>query len=246
MKKADMTKLRPVLLQIVKKNRNRDEHGYALGVLEGGNDNFYEFDIDHDGLPDVIYAGTRGDSKEVCTIIWHGQKGGGYSEDYNIELSLLLSISDSVVHKAVSAYCGTRDILADDFILQNVERTRDDIYLMQDSSFTILRGLIQTDNLISPTKFISVAKEMFIRESPEKIETYNEQASKQNKMAVFGNIIFRFLQGVKGSIIGRKTDAVGVTWFFVNLNMGSRELCTYALHDVDAGWLLAKDVKILH
>jgi hypothetical protein len=88
---------------------------------------------------------------------------------------------------------------------------------------------------VSTVAFTS-RKEMVLRSSARKIDTYDEVASEMTDGAVFGNILSKYLPGCTGHLLGRQPDHGKESWCFVVISRECNPLRTHAAYSVNTGW----------
>jgi hypothetical protein len=86
------------------------------------------------------------------------------------------------------------------------------------------------------TVSFTTGKELVLRSSPRKIDTYDEVASEMTDGAVFGNILSKYLPGCTGHLLGRQPVHGKESWCFVVLSRECNPLRTHAAYSVNSGW----------
>jgi hypothetical protein len=244
MKKADFASVKSLLVNAVNENKNCDKRDIASRVLERQDTGYYEFDVDHDGRPDIIYAGEIPGEEFKSSVVWYKTTGGYRIDESSTEGGMLLSVSDSAQHQFMSVYTPCCANIIENFCMQTIEKKAGNNIRTHDSTCAIFTGQELPKRSMKPVRFTSVAKEMILRSGTRIDNVYDTTFSMFSNMAAFGNIDSKYMPGTKGVVLGRKTDKRGRLWYFVYLDKNSQALRTYTLENVDAGWVLAKDIRL--
>jgi len=190
---------------------------------------FYILDVNSDAIPDVIYSGIAYGSEGDATIIWIAQKG-----DYTLLPEAILPVKmlriDPRTQKFSSVAVGCCDSRVDEYYLGAARNVR---------RHGIRRNKKWTDFNAAQTKAARFHSEslLILRESPVTDDSYDPNRSDWAGLAIFGNILAKFLPGCSGRIVGERQDENAKRWYLVVIDAPSKSLRTHAPFDVDAGWV---------
>lgn len=217
-----------------------DDCSFIDGIFsseEGAADYFYEYDVDSDGMRDVIYTGPAICEEADATVIWFGAKGG-----YTIKQDapwdvLLLRIKPGKQFQFSSVAVGCCDSIIDEYFVGDISNTSvgGDVSITSD---TAMPSAAQ-----KPARFSS-GRDMALRASPEVDDAYDKSESEHMDSAVFGNVLSRYMPGCTGVVIGSDKDAAGNQWCFVRLDETCNPLRTHDPYEVNAGWVDAQDITV--
>lgn len=199
-------------------------------------DNFYIHDVNLDGIEDIIYSGPSQCSEGHATVIWFG-KGKGYEIKQNLRwhvLAIRIKEGDPVQISSVSVGC-CGDVL-DSYLCGPLRNLR--INGVMKVYFQTALPLQTKDS-----EHFTTAQELVLRSSPETNDQFNKISSEYHKIAVFGNVLSKYLPGCSGRIAGSMQDKVSNLWYFVIMDESSKQLRTHAPFDVCAGWINSDCLK---
>jgi len=199
--------------------------------------NFYIHDADGDGNVDVIYTGTSQCAEGHSTVIWFGSKHGFVIKQDVFWHMLALRIKEGSPVRLSSVAVGCCGSVIDEYYVGPLFNPRNQGI----RSITSTTRLPQKDE--KPVPFVAINSELILRSSPERKDTYDEDSSAKLGVAVFGNILTKFLPRCSGSIIGRHVDNESKMWLFVVVDEKCNPLRTHVPYNVSAGWIEGATIK---
>lgn len=199
---------------------------------------FYIHDLNADSFPDVIYSGNAFCSEGDITIIWFGNKN-----DYTIEQNSywpvkLLRIQPQTLNTCTVAV-GCCDSQTDEYHSGSINNIR---------RYGIRRITKYTDINTNQNKpaFFKSNNRLILRQSPIVTDSYDRDTSDWADLAIFGNVLSKYLPGCSGSIAGQHHDTKSRLWYFVTIDPISNPLRFHAPYDVNAGWVESKQITHLN
>jgi hypothetical protein len=125
----------------------------------------------------------------------------------------------------------------DEYYLGNVSSVR------ADGIIRTTKTTVQPNKLSDTRKHFRNGGETILRGSPEKKDAYDRSLSGLEQMAIFGNILSKYLPGVTGSILAKRKDKQGRLWLYVLIDEQSKLLRYHNPYSVNAGWILKQNIK---
>lgn len=193
-------------------------------------------DLDKDGVLDVLYTGDAICEEGDVTLIWYGHRNG-FAVANGIENILVIRINEGPELNLSSVEVGCCTDMVDRYFVgsfYNNPRSR---------SINILKTTRFPEQSEKPAPFIVKDRELILRSSPEVKDEYDEDASSLNNVAIFGNIVTKYLPGCSGNIISSHKDADSKLWYFVVLDELCGSLRTHVPYNVSAGWIDSTNIK---
>ncbi|HBG05833.1 MAG: hypothetical protein A2075_03215 [Geobacteraceae bacterium GWC2_58_44] len=190
---------------------------------------FYLHDLNVDGIQDVIYSGSTQCAEGNSTLIWFGtRKGYEVKQDVFWPMQAL-RIKEGNPVKISSVEVSCCGAVTDEYFVGPLNNLR----LEGTRRITSTTEIPETagDQLPFSTK-----ADMHLRSSAALNDTYDEEASGFLNLAVFGNILSKYLPGCTGNAISRRNDAKGDSWCFVILDEACEPLRFHIANSVSAGW----------
>lgn len=241
--KEFINQVEPILEKTVHESSERDFLTRNGPVIDGepafSPDNFFIYDIDMDGLQDIIYMGILPGGELDITIIWFKTKDGYAININSFRNWLLVSIKKEKPVQICSIAAGCCDDPSAEYDID---------YLMDPEgrrSCKLVSMIVFPEKGCRQVKFTSLKNNLILRTAPIVDDTYDKGYSEENRTAIFGNILSKYLPGVNGHIMGKKTDEQSRIWYFVYLDDKSFALRTHSPYTVNAGWVKAEDIKLL-
>jgi hypothetical protein len=199
--------------------------------------NFYIHDADGDGKLDVIYTGTSQCAEGNSTVIWFGSKHGFVIRQDVFWHVLALRVKEGSPVRLSSVGVGCCASVIDEYYVGPLFNLRNQGI----RSITSTTKLPQKEE--KPVPFIATNSELVLRSSPERKDTYDDGLSGLQGVAVFGNILTKFLPGSSGRIIGRHLDSESKLWLFVVVDERCNPLRIHVPYNVSAGCIEASTIK---
>jgi hypothetical protein len=199
--------------------------------------NLYIHDADGDSNLDVIYTGLSQCAEGNSTIIWFGTKHGFVIKQDIFWHTLALRVKEGNPVRLSSVAVGCCGSVIDEYYVGPLFNLRNQGI----RNITSTTTLPQKDE--KPVPFVATNSELVLRSSPERKDTYDEGLSGWLGVAVFGNILTKFLPGCSGSIIGRHVDRESKLWLFVVVDKKCDALRAHVPYNVSAGWIEAATIK---
>jgi len=195
---------------------------------KGDYSSFHLFDINKDGITDVVYAGSSsciipgGD----LTIVWLGNKGE-FEVQQEFKKKKMLRVSPTGI-EFTSVRVSESDEQGDNFMLGNKE-----VFVYHDTQ-------LPSKSLNAPKPFVNQS-ETVLRWSPIENNERNDGYSEFLEEEVIGNQMKRYRAGASGKILSEQRDAQGKLWNFVLMDDSSRKLEVRSIFgDVSQpGWIRA-------
>jgi len=193
---------------------------------------FFLHDMDRDGREDVIYSGPAQCAEGNATIVWYGT-GEGYSvrQDY-LWMFKLIRFREGTPFKftRVSVGCCADPV---------------DVYTGTEPTDTrnITKNTQLPEKSIPVTAFECKEKELWLRSAPARLDAYDEGKSGFMGIAVFGNILVKYLPGSHGRILGQSKAKDGRAWYFVAIDRDCNLLRTLVSYSVDIGWVESDGIE---
>lgn len=198
---------------------------------------FRRIDINRDGIPDIVYAGSAHCAEGDGTVIWFGS-GSGYTVHEPAMWPLLLLRVSQDVKKVTSVGRGCCGASSDAYFLGNVSNFR------QGGELMVLQGTALPGNHYHQPLFFSVRSSVRLRSTPEVLDSYDQGRSEFLGHAAFGNVVRTYMAGAKGHVLGRSNDK-NRNWLFVVMDSASDSLVLQDPYKgTRAGWLLADQVRV--
>lgn len=200
--------------------------------------NFYQVDVDHDGILDIVYSGSAHCAEGSATVIWYGSVNDFFVRQPTVWPLLMLRLSPDGqdVTSVAQGCCGAP---TDKYFLGKISRFR------QGGGVQMVTETELPAKAISPSFSFVTKHEVKLRLSPKVLNEYEPGRSEFLGRAVFGNMVRTYRAGAKGSVVGETYDH-GRHWFYVVMAGESDSL---AVHDpyvgVRAGWLSASKALVI-
>lgn len=226
-----------LLSRIPDKLEEKDCSFIARAIEEGDLNFFRLIDADADGVKDVIYTGSAQCREGDVFLVWYAIKNGFEVRQSILWGSKALRISPGKDLKLSSVAVGCCADLIDEYDLGNISHIR------ADKIIKTTKTTIQPDELFNNLKHFKNGSETILRSTPEKKDSYDESLSGREQMAVFGNILSKYLPGVTGDILAEHKDKYGRWWAYVLLDEQSNMLRYHSPFAVNVGWVLKQGIK---
>lgn len=188
------------------------------------------FDINGDGNKDIVYSDDTMCAEGNITIIWFGSKNGLDQTTPLIRSVKILKIESSGGPRITSVKVGCcGDPISEFFI--------GDIFIPSKTSVAYIFNLMTLpENLKISSSQFQASKEITLRYSPIKDDTYNKDMSEFVSHAVFGNIVAKYLQGAKGELVATYHDNSGIKWGLLIMDATSYVFLFYNPYKANVGW----------
>jgi hypothetical protein len=187
------------------------EYGFPSG--------FSTQDVNGDGHDDIVYTGSAQCREGDLTLIWSGSPRGYLLAHIYGELALRWQVGKSLIAFVAVGCCADP---VDVYWTTAAPGKSNAIGISKDTEIPAAAG--------PRTAFVAGA-ELALRSSPKVENDYDEGASAMNGMAVFGNILSRYMAGAKGQVIVRNGS-----WCFGVLDAESDRFRLSAPIDARASW----------
>lgn len=211
---------------------------YSAALFNPVNDsawnNFYMIDYNMDGKTDVVFTGAVPGKRYEITIIWQKAERGYIIEACQEDTKLI-----RLERAAPFRYC----VISSSFNKGPLTTYSIRNGGQGDNAITVHADLLYPPRLLQPKPFVSNAGDTRLRYAPVENNAYSEGQSEKYGIAIFGNILSKYMQGIRGSVRGSVTDAGGQVWCFVVMNNEQNALRTHCPFRVNAGWVKASDIK---
>jgi hypothetical protein len=196
---------------------------------------FYTFDVNSDGIQDIIYSGSTHCAEGDSTLIWFGTKDGfEIKQDVFWQmLTLRVKAGNPVDISSVSVACCSG--IVDEYFVGNIINMRN----YDNKNVSRNTKLPDSQNMIFG---FTSTKEIVLRSKPEINDKYDEFESYENRHAVFGNILSKYLPGCTGKVISKNKTEKN-QWCFVVIDKTCDPLRSYVGYDVNAGWARCESVN---
>ncbi len=200
---------------------------------------FYRYDVDGDGIQDVIYTGTALCSEADSTLVWFGQKG---KPKYEIRQDVFWPMRTIRVNKGnqagfTSVSAGCCGSITDEYFSGTLKA-------MRKGGVKTITSDTELPKQTLPSVVFKTDKEMVLRSTPQQNDKYDEDASEITGGAVFGNVLSKYLSGCTGELRDKQTDQNNIPWCFVVLSKECNILRTHAAYVVNTGWTSCDALKV--
>lgn len=205
---------------------------------------FHRFDVDADGIDDIIYSGSALCAEGDVTLLWFGRKYGfEIRQDYlwGIRALRILPGDPARVGSVAIGCCDALDDRYSIGTLNNPSYSGDRDHL---SERTVVKDMTLPGILFGQIRFGVSGKELVLRSSPETDDRYEEGRGEYMGNAVFGNILSKYLPGCGGVVVGSNKKGESELWYFVLLDSCER-FRTHSPFEVSAGWVRASEIELL-
>lgn len=228
-------KLRAAYLASITESQTLEGPGCSFigRVLEGEGGEalaFHSLDVDGDGVPDVVYAGSALCAEGEATFVWFGSRAGFSARKDSLWQMRALRVSPGgeMISSVAPGCCGDP---VDQYFLGNLENMR------RFASTRITQETVLPKGLLAKPRAFRKSIPTKLRSAPELKDRYDFGRSEFMRHAVFGNILRHYLPGLSGTVLARQTDLQGRRWSFVIVNDMSAPFLLQAPFAVDAGWV---------
>jgi hypothetical protein len=205
---------------------------------------FHQFDVDADGIDDIMYSGSALCTEGDVTFLWFGRTYGfEIRQDYLwvIRTLRILPGNPARVGSVAIGCCDAQDDVYSVGTLNNPTHSGDPGHL---SERTVVKNMTIPEVLFGPTRLRVRGKELVLRSSPKTDDRYEEARGEHMENAVFGNILSKYLPGCGGAVIGGNKKGESELWYFVLLDNCER----FRIHspfEVSAGWVKASEISLV-
>ncbi len=247
----DLKKLEPALRKAyLESNLGQDKYcGPDFSILDrlfsnarespGFEDTFYQIDVDHDGIDDVMYSGPDPCLTSDATVIWFGGSNGYAIRQPGRMLIRVLRFAPGKPLLLGSVSVGCCGSLNDQYFLGEFERYH------QAKKATMFRWTIEPPVVIKSMPFTFTGNELVLRLTPSVEDDYNEGRSEYLDAAAFGNIIAKYVAGATGTVLGTNGKDGNDLWYFVFMDIASNPRRTHNPYGkVNEGWVKASSITL--
>lgn len=198
---------------------------------------FHLVDIDHDGVPDIVYVGSAQCAEGGATAIWYGTKNGFVMRSpAHFPVRLLRVSSNGAQTISVSEGCCGDPV--DKYHTGSLSNLRegDTVPFLHDT-------VLPKQSLDRPLQFVA-KRELKLRASPKLKDEYDKGLSEFLNRAAFGNVLRHYMKQSKGVALASEL-VDGKKWYFVLMAAESNVLVSHDPYwGVRAGWVLESDVLV--
>lgn len=191
---------------------------------------FKSIDANSDGVKDIIYTGSAQCAEGDVFLIWYGVGNSFEIRQANLWEAKALKIKQGKKLELTSVAAGCCASPIDEYYLGDIVNIR-------------VKKIIRTTKTTVQPKRIGTrhhfknANETVLRSSPKIENSYDESLSGLQNVAVFGNILSKFLPGTTGDILAEQKDKNGKLWAYVLLEEQSDLLRYHSPFNVNVGWI---------
>ena len=211
-----------------------DRYGFPQG--------FYIDDLDVDGLPDVMYAGGAECGEGNATVVWYGTSTGFAVKQPSIENSMVLRVKEGKAPRLCSVAWACCAGQIDEYFIGNLLDAGLDVERELSVEIkTVMPSVVEH----LPVSFLGEGRELILRSSPSRNDTYDKVMSKVMGAPVFGTALAKYRSGCTGVILARLKDAESRLWFFVALDKKCEALSTQDPYGANVGWVEGKGLSPL-
>lgn len=196
---------------------------------------FHLVDIDHDGVPDIVYVGSAQCAEGGATVIWYGTKNGFVVRSPALLPVRLLRVSSNGA-QTISVSEGCCGDPVDKYHTGSLSNLRegDVVPFLHDT-------VLPKHSLDRPLQFVA-KRELKLRASPKLKDQYDQGLSEFLNRAAFGNVLRHYMKQSKGVALASEV-VDGKKWYFVLMAAESNVLVSHDPYlGVRAGWVLESDV----
>jgi hypothetical protein len=191
---------------------------------------FRAADVDADGAVDVIYAGPHPCREGDLSLVLYGP-----ADDPNPRVDRLpyrlLRLQRGAAPRFTGFAPGCCDTSTSTLYLGAFRRP-------PDRTITVVRSLKIPSRAVATDQRWTGNRETTLRAEPVTIDEYDEDESAHQGAAVFGNVICRYLPGVRGRLVATFKDARRVRWGLVVVDPSSEVLAVHTPYgSVHVGWV---------
>lgn len=194
---------------------------------------FRAFDINLDGKMDVIYSGPHPCAEGNLSITWIETSVGYASKDLYPQRRKILKINPGKAPEFVVVEIGCCDAAVDEYFKNGVNYR---------GPFIVFKNTMLPRNGLLQSKDINIKKEIVLRSSMALHEVYDKSSSEHLAMAVFGNVLGKYLPGANLKILAEDISNSGEKWSFVSME-GAESLRYYSVEKANIGWVLSSQIS---
>lgn len=192
---------------------------------------FYLYDIDGDGVQDILYTGSAQCAEGDSTLVWFGKKD---KQKYEIRQDvfwpmLTIRVNQGKQAGFASVSTGCCGSIKDEYFSGTLKA-------MRKNGVKSITSKTELPKQTQPIAAFTSGKEMVLRSTPLQNDKYDEDASEITGGAVFGNVLSKYLPGCVGGLYSTQTNQNNESWCFVSLSRECNPLRSHAAYGVNTGW----------
>ncbi|NJC88580.1 MAG: hypothetical protein FIB02_08625 [Desulfuromonas sp.] len=195
---------------------------------------FRTYDLNSDGIKDIIYTGGAECREGDLTLVWVSNGSRGFNIIHHQYALLKINIKGTVEDNVVSVAIGCCADPVDEYYLGTL------LYPRSKQACRVNKSLELPMGLVAANRLYKAEKELVLRLSPKVDDEYNRDFSEFANRAVFGNIEAKYLPGAEGTIIATYIDVGGKNWGLIAVSKNSMPLLTHSPNDTNVGWAMLK------
>lgn len=192
--------------------------------------NFRTVDINGDGRADIVYSGSALCSEGDVTVIWMNA-GGAYENTRPAAWPMKLLWISSGKGDVLSVATGCCGDPVDAYFHGSLQNFR------QYGSLRITQETELPKSVSGSRKKFKAKNLVLVRETASEKNTYDLQRSEFVGHATFGNILRKYMTGVKGEVISSVRFGPQ-RWSFVVIDPAQDRLASEVPYSINAGWVL--------